>query len=96
LLLLLAFVLGSLMTLMGRYYLPWIKRLQQKFRDSVSDDGMFEESLKILYPHMGEHPEVEEMVRKLYVYREKKFIQIDKVLLKRMVEYYKEKGENAL
>lgn len=48
------------------------------------------DALKILYPHMSENSEVEEMVRKLYARKNgDKTVEIDKKLLKEMVKRYK-------
>jgi len=48
------------------------------------------EALKILYPHMSEDAQVEAMVRKLYARKNgDKTVEIDKKLLKEMVERYK-------
>lgn len=48
------------------------------------------DALKILYAHMGEDVEVEEMVRKLYAKKNgDKSVQIDKKRLKKMVEHFR-------
>lgn len=47
------------------------------------------EALKILYPHISKSAEIEEMVRKLYARKNgDKSIQIDKKILKKMVERF--------
>jgi len=78
-----AFALGGLvMWLLTQ--LPW-KRWFAKERFFAENDA-----LTILYPHMGEDPEVEAMVRKLYAKkRGDKSVQIDKKVLKEMVERYR-------
>ncbi|MGB5506279.1 MAG: hypothetical protein WBM70_06315, partial [Sulfurovum sp.] len=48
------------------------------------------EALKILYAHMSEDAKVEEMVRKLYARKNgDKSIEIDKKVLKEMVERFR-------
>ncbi len=84
--LLLAFVLGIVVTYFFKYLpsvLPW-KPKGKSFRG--------DEALKILYPKMGESQEVEEMVRKLYAIKNgNRKIEIDKQQLKALVEKYREK-----
>jgi hypothetical protein len=88
-LLLASFLLGVLFTLFVRhaypYLSPWLQRIKKHLKEQVSNDAFFEEALIRLYPHMGEHPSVEKMVRDLYAYRENDTIHIDKVLLKKML-----------
>ncbi|NNJ45158.1 MAG: hypothetical protein HKP62_03985, partial [Sulfurovum sp.] len=48
------------------------------------------EALKILYGHMSEDAQIEEMVRKLYARKNgDKNVQIDKKVLKEMVERFR-------
>jgi hypothetical protein len=48
------------------------------------------EALKILYGHMSDDTEIEEMVRKLYAKKSgDKSVQIDKKVLREMVERFK-------
>ncbi len=83
--LLLAFVLGVVVTLFFKY-LPSLKILNSKKRTFRGD-----EALKILYPKMGESQEVEEMVRKLYAIKNgNKKIEIDKKHLKKLLDKYRE------
>ncbi|MBD3790137.1 MAG: BatD family protein [Campylobacterales bacterium] len=66
--------------------LPWLKQFGQK--RSVYDN----DALQILYPHINESAQIEEMVRKLYAKkRGDKNVQIDKKQLKKMVEQYRHK-----
>ena len=63
-------------------FLPKINRKQSSYNES--------EALKILYAHINESEEVEEMVRKLYARKNgNKSISIDKKELKALVEKYK-------
>ena len=91
-----AFCLGVVVTLLGRYYGGWLMALPLRLREKISDEALFEEGLRVLYPHMGAHPEIEAMVRDLYAHREHKVITIDKARLKRMVEYFKNKEETQV
>jgi hypothetical protein len=88
LLFVLAFVLGALFLLLLQY----LPRLYKKYQVKKNRfDG--HEALQILYPHISEGFEVEEMVRKLYALKKgEKEIKIDKKILKEMVEKYKSKG----
>jgi len=74
----LAFILGVL----SMYLLRFIPRKKQKpYKES--------EALKILYGHMSDSPDIEEMVRKLYAKKNgDKSVQIDKKELKMMVERF--------
>ena len=75
------FLLGVLFMYLLKY-LPKFKSKQSPFKES--------EALKILYAHMNESREVEEMVRKLYAKKNgDKNVQIDKKLLKLLVEKYR-------
>ena len=76
--LVLAFILGVL----SMYLLRFIPRKKQKpYKES--------EALKILYGHMSDSPDIEEMVRKLYAKKNgDKSVQIDKKELKMMVERF--------
>ncbi|PTB88120.1 hypothetical protein C9925_00305 [cyanobacterium G8-9] len=76
--LVLAFVLGALFT----YILRFIPTKKQKpYKES--------EALKILYGHMSDDPEIEEMVRKLYAKKNgDKSVEIDKKRLKELVERF--------
>jgi len=80
--LVLTFVFGMLFM----YGLRYISHVKFKNRNIYSND----EALKILYAHMGESKEVEEMVRKLYARKNgDKSIQIDKKKLKELVERFR-------
>jgi len=75
----LAFLAGAALTYLLRF-IPARKAKPYKQSDA----------LKILYGHMGEDPEVEEMVRKLYAKKNgDKSVQIDKKKLKEMVERFR-------
>jgi len=76
-----AFVLGMLVMYLAKYLPTW-KRKPSPFKE--------EEALKILYGHMSDDKEVEEMVRKLYAKKNgDKSVQIDKKKLKAMVERFR-------
>ena len=78
-----AFVSGLLFMYLLRYLsiAKWTRK-KSPFKES--------EALKILYPHINESMEVEEMVRKLYAKKNgDKSIQIDKKILREMVEHFR-------
>ena len=79
-LLVLAFILGTLFMYLLRYVpLAKFKREKSPYKES--------EALKILYAHINESKEVEEMVRKLYARKNgDKSVVIDKKVLKMLVE----------
>ena len=81
--LILAFILGLLLMYMLKYLpLSKFKRNKSPYKES--------EALKILYAHINESKEIEEMVRKLYAKKNgDKSVVIDKKLLKELVERYK-------
>jgi len=98
LILFLTFILGIFATLFFRILLPILKQflpfISKKWRDSrLGFDGY--EALTILYPHIGENREVEEMVRRLYAIKNgDNSVEIDKELLKRLVKEYQVKTKN--
>jgi hypothetical protein len=66
--------------------LRWIPRLKTRGTSPYKES----EALKILYGHMSEDPEIEEMVRKLYARKNgDKDVEIDKKVLREMVERYR-------
>ena len=76
----LAFVSGMIVMLLGRY-LPGFKMKTHVGKYSEA------EALRILYPHMSESAEIEEMVRKLYAKKNgDKSVIIDKKTLNEIVE----------
>ena len=78
--LVLAFIAGVI-TLLAIQMLNNIKKSPRPYKES--------EALKILYAHISEGKEIEEMVRKLYARKNgDKSIEIDKKLLKEMVERF--------
>ena len=81
--LLLSFILGMLFMYLLKYVpLAKFKREKSPYKES--------EALKILYAHINESKEVEEMVRKLYAKKNgDKSIIIDKKVLKTLVEKYR-------
>ena len=81
--LILAFILGLLLMYVLKYVpLSKFKRNKSPYKES--------EALKILYAHISESKEIEEMVRKLYARKNgDKSVVIDKKLLKEFVERYK-------
>ena len=80
----LAVAFGSGMLLM--YLLNRLPNVRKKSANPYKES----EALKILYGHMSEDPEIEEMVRKLYARKNgDKEIQIDKKVLKEMVERFR-------
>ena len=83
--LLLAFAGGVVLTLGAVKLLPAI--LWKRGTNPLREDA----ALKILYPHTNDTPEVEEMVRKLYARKGgDKSIEIDKAILKVLVDRYRE------
>jgi len=83
--LILAFILGLLMMYVFKYLpLSKFKREKSPYKES--------EALKILYAHINESKEIEDMVRKLYAKkRGDKSVVIDKKLLKELVEKIKKR-----
>ena len=81
--LILAFVLGLLMMYLFKYMpLSKFKRENSPYKES--------EALKILYAHINESKEIEEMVRKLYAKKNgDKSVVIDKKVLRELVEKIK-------
>jgi len=79
--LVLAFVLGMLLM----YLTQFLKKFKRKPNPFKED-----EALKILYGHMSEDKEIEEMVRKLYAKKNgDKSVEIDKKRLKELVERFR-------
>lgn len=79
---LLAFVLGMLAMYLLRFMPNLLGAKDKPYKES--------EALKILYAHISEGAEVEEMVRKLYAKKNgDKSVQIDKKELKAMVERFR-------
>ena len=95
LILFLTFILGIFATLFFNNLLPIVKRflpfISKKWKDAqVGFDGY--EALQILYPHMNESSEVEEMVRRLYAIKNgDNSVKIDNEVLKRLVKEYQVK-----
>ncbi len=87
--LLMAFIFGILLTLLAPFVPSIWRQLKVKLYPKVSDEPLFEEGLKVLYPYMSSNKEVEEMVRTLYAHRENRVIKVDKAKLKRMLNYFK-------
>ena len=80
--LILAFGAGMLFM----YLLRWAPQLLKRDASPYSES----EALKILYGHMSEDPQIEEMVRKLYARKNgDKEVQVDKKVLKEMVDRVK-------
>ncbi|GIU00900.1 hypothetical protein TSL6_14060 [Sulfurovum sp. TSL6] len=78
-----AFSLGMLMM----FVLRWLPRVRTRTASPYNES----EALKILYGHMSEDAEIEEMVRKLYARKNgDKSVQIDKKVLKEMVNRVKQ------
>ena len=77
-----AFISGMLIM----YLLMKFFSVSMRGKRSYAND----EALQILYPHINESEETEEMVRKLYAKkRGDKSIKIDKKVLKALIEKYK-------
>ncbi|MCW8822160.1 MAG: BatD family protein [Sulfurovum sp.] len=77
-----AFVLGVLFTLVLKWASSFKIRKTSPYKES--------EALKLLYAHMSEDTEVEEMVRRLYARKNgDKTVEIDKKILKEMVERFR-------
>lgn len=95
LILFLTFILGIFTTLFFKNLLPLIKKffpfLSKKWKDAaLGFDGY--EALQILYPHMSESLEVEDMVRRLYAIKNgDNNVKIDKEVLKKLVKAYQPK-----
>ncbi|RUM76619.1 MAG: hypothetical protein DSZ11_00335 [Sulfurovum sp.] len=88
------FLLGSIVALILRPYLSRIKGLN--LFGSKKHKINFDEALKILYPHINEDVEVENMVRLLYDKEQGKMVEIDMVVLENLVRYYYEKNSDAI
>jgi hypothetical protein len=77
-----AFALGMLFMVVLR----WLPNLTSRNTNPYKES----EALKILYGHMSEDTEIEEMVRKLYARKNgDKNVQIDKKVLREMVERFR-------
>ena len=77
-----AFALGMLFMFILRWLPGLTRRKANPYKES--------EALKILYGHMSEDAQIEEMVRKLYARKNgDKDVQIDKKVLKEMVERFR-------
>ncbi len=77
-----AFVLGALFILVLKWVSSFKIRKSSPYKES--------EALKLLYAHMSEDTEVEEMVRKLYARKNgDATVQIDKKALKEMIERFR-------
>ena len=77
-----AFALGMLFMFVLRWLPGLTSRKASPYKES--------EALKILYGHMSEDAQIEEMVRKLYARKNgDKTVDIDKKVLKEMVERYR-------
>jgi len=63
-------------------------RKKRFFKNSSFKHYSFEEALKILYPHINESPEIENMVRKLYEIKEGNMVEIDRKALDKLVAKY--------
>ncbi|HEY9191086.1 MAG TPA: BatD family protein [Sulfurovum sp.] len=73
----------------GALFMMVLQRLP-RFKTRSANPYKESEALKILYTHMSEDPQVEAMVRKLYARKNgDKSVEIDKKLLKEMVEKYR-------
>jgi len=82
--LIIAFILGLVLMYLFKYLsLSKFKRNKSPYKES--------EALKILYAHINESKEIEEMVRKLYAKKNgDKSVVIDKKVLKEMIEKFKD------
>ena len=78
-----------LLAFVGGMIFMYLLRFVPKFKIGEGNPYKESEALKVLYAHMSEDAEVEEMVRKLYARKNgDKSIQIDKKELKEMVERF--------
>ena len=78
--LVLSFIFGMSVMYLLRY-LPRLNVVSRKYS--------YDESLKVLYAHIGEDKEIEEMVRKLYAVKNgDKSVKIDNKKLKEMVKRF--------
>jgi hypothetical protein len=80
-----AFILGSIVTIIGEKYLPSFAKFRPKGFGIDID-----EALSLLYPKIGDSREIEDMVRKLYDKKQGKKVEIDRELLKRIMEEIQE------
>jgi len=79
------FLLGSIITILFQYLLTLYQTKWK--RKKLGFDG--HEALRVLYPNIGKSKEVEAMVRKLYAVKNgEKGINIDRMLLKKMLNEY--------
>ena len=84
-----AFVLGAISMFLMQYF-PALS-FGTRRREKLGFDG--HDALRILYPHIGDSKETEEMVRQLYGIKSGETgIEIDRQALKKMIEKYKAKG----
>lgn len=86
LLLSLTFLLGAVTTLFAIYLVEYLFRRSERKKQAFNGH----EALQILYPHIGESVEVENMVRQLYAIKNgEKKIKIDKEHLRELLGRYK-------
>jgi hypothetical protein len=84
----LMFLLGFFSAFLIKYLFRFVFGIFRKKEKRESFDG--HEALQILYPHIGEHADVEYMVRQLYaIKRGEKRVKLDKKLLKELLNQYK-------
>ena len=89
-----SFLLGGVVALILRPFLSKIKRVE--FFKSNRKKVPLDKALIILYPHMNESREVEEMVRHLYEIQQGKDIEIDRTKLELLLRYYRKKESDSL
>jgi len=80
-----AFISGIVMTFVGQRYIPSFVKFKSKgFGVNI------DEALALLYPKMSDNSEVEQMVRELYAKKRGEKVEIDKKLLKSLMERYRD------
>jgi len=85
----LTFILGLIIGILGTFYIPKFFLLI-KNRNKQKPYGSYEEALNILYPHITDSDDIEEMVKMLYeVINGNKDIKINESKLEKMVKKYK-------
>jgi hypothetical protein len=86
---LLTFILGLIIGILATFYIPKFFLLIKQ-RNKQKPYGSYEEALNILYPHITDSDEIEDMVKMLYeVINGNKEIKINESKLEKMVKKYK-------
>ena len=94
LMLILSFFIGAVLALLFRPYFSKLKNI--KIFKSKKIRVNMDEALLLLYPHMNENVEVENMVRLLYMNQKGKDIEIDKTELEVLVQHYQKRKDTLM